>query len=140
MSIRKVGFIFNVFLILMFALSFNMASADGSGSVKLSYKIVESNSTDNTLNMLAKLKVQNVSSIPIFEVTAKNTYSDNVGIDAGQINIGNLKPGDTFTSSDSFHITMNIGGGQESTQKEVIWSVEYTDVNGNRVVEMFKLN
>jgi hypothetical protein len=117
-------------------LSSDSTFAEGTGSVKLSYKIAESNTSAGTLTMLVKLKVQNTGSTPISGVSAKNIYANNIVITADQINIGNINPGETVTGSDSFTITMNTGSSnQEPPQKEAVWSVEYTDVNGNPVVE-----
>ena len=130
----KIVIFIAVILLLSMTLISNSLIAQETGTVKLSYKIISSNNSGQTLSMLLKLKVQNTGSTPILGVIAKNTYTNNVVINAGQINIGDINPGQTVTSTDSFTMTMNTGAGQEPPQKEAIWAVSYTDVNGNVVV------
>jgi catabolite regulation protein CreA len=129
--------IFSLFLGLMLSTS---AFAEETGIVKLSYKLVQSNSSADTLTMLVKLKVQNMGTCPISEVTAKITSTNNMIIDAGILSLGNINAGATVTSSDRFQITMSAGAGQEPPQKEAIWSVQYRDANGSLITEEVLLN
>ena len=114
----------------------NNVFADEPPNIKISYKILESQSDDHTLAMVVKLRVKNTASFPIYSVKVTNTYMKNVTINSKLINMGNIGAGQTALSADSFTIIMNVEStNQEAPQMEAVWLVEYYDAVENPVIE-----
>jgi hypothetical protein len=110
--------------------------AEEPNNIKLSYKIIESYSEDQKLTMVVRLRAKNTYFATLYGVVAKKIYTHNVTIDKDQVYLGDIAPGDTIASPESFSITMTIeSSDQEPPQTETIWSVEYSDINGDLFVE-----
>lgn len=107
--------------------------AQGTGSVNLSYKIVDSISSGDTLTISARLRVKNASPTPMFDVRVRNTYTNNITINVGHIDIDKIDQRDTVIAPEKFIIITNIGANQGSLPKEAHWSVEYTVSGVNQI-------
>lgn len=110
--------------------------AQEANNINLSYKVLESYSDDQTLITVVRLRAENTHSTPIYDVVAKKAYTNNVSIDKDEIYLGDIDAAQSIVSSDSFTITINIeSSDQEPPQKEIVWRVEYTDINEEHIVE-----
>ncbi|MBE7444268.1 MAG: hypothetical protein HS132_03115 [Planctomycetia bacterium] len=114
----------------------DVSAAEESSIVKLSYKILESKSSGQTLTTLVKLKARNVSDAPINNVNASVSYVENMSIDVNTIYFGNINARETALSPESITISVDNGDSQEDPPiSKLIWRVEYTNSGGERVVE-----
>jgi hypothetical protein len=109
--------------------------AEESSNIQLSYKILESSSTDEDMTILANLKAKNKSLEPLYDVTAIVVSVNNMTIDINQIYLGDINPGGTIESIENFTISFKNSSSQEPPQIEIVWLVKYNDENKNPVVE-----
>ena len=103
--------------------------------IKLGYKILETSSIDENVNILAKLKVKNTSSKPIHGVKAIVLSTNNITIDINEIYLGNINPKETKESTETFNLSFKRSASQDSPQREIVWQIKYSDANGNLFVE-----
>jgi hypothetical protein len=131
-------FVYGVSVLLL--LFCNVVLAEESTNIKLSYKILESQNDGNSLTMTVKLKAKNITTDPIYNLTATNIHTSNIGIDINQLLVGDINPNHTATSTESFIITIDIPiSDQEEPQSVAVWSIEYTDELGNPIIEEISL-
>jgi hypothetical protein len=107
--------------------------------VKLSYIPLETTNDGTTFTMTAKLKVENTGPSPIYNVRVRVDSTTNVTVDISEISLGNIASQEIATSHESFKISFGSPLSQEAPQAEIIWQVEYTDTNGNSIVEKTQL-
>jgi len=103
--------------------------------IKLSYKILETSNIGENVNILAKLKVKNISSEPIYGIKAIVLSANNIAIDINEIYLGDIDPKETKESTETFNFSFKRSASQDPPQREIVWQIEYNDANGNLFVE-----
>lgn len=100
--------------------------------VQLRYEFIKSNNENGITEVELVLKAKNISTNPIYNTIVKLKYIPNgLSITTEQIYFGDLEIGQ-ISSSPSFFIK---GDSKVIMQSKMIWQVEYTDINGNRIIE-----
>ena len=114
-------------------------TAEELRGVKLSFKVLESYSDDQTVNMLVRLRAKNTSSAPVNNLIATVSHAENVQVHTGAVYFEDIGGGETALSSESFNISLKSSNSQEPPQNKLIWQVEYVNSDGERVVEKVSL-
>jgi len=71
----------------------------------------------------------------MYGVIATPSSVSNMTINLNKVHFKDLNPGETVEGDENFTITFKRSLSQESPQKEIIWQVEYRDINGNLLAE-----
>jgi hypothetical protein len=125
---------FLIFFLLLGFLERNTFAEEAS-NIELSYKILESYSADENTTLLAKLRLKNISPYPMYGVTATVSSVYNIAINLNKIHFRDINPGETVEGDESFTISFKRSISQDPPQKEIVWQVEYRDINGNLLAE-----
>ena len=127
--------VFCVMLSLSFLFPFFAQGQENQNVVKLSYLPLENSSNGKTFTMKAKLKAENTGSEPIYDVKATVASVNNITINVREISLGDINPRETVVSSESFEISFVDSLLQEAPKREIVWRVEYVDINGERICQ-----
>ena len=114
-------------------------TAEELRGVKLSFKVLESYSDDQTVNMLVRLRAENTSSTPVNNLIATVSHTENIQVHIDAIYFEDITGGETALSPESFNISLQSSNSQEPPQNKLIWQVEYVNSDGERVVERVSL-
>jgi len=134
MKLRKFSLCI-IFFLLLLLISINRNVFAGESNIQLNYKILESATNDENITLLAKLRIKNLSPNPMYGVIATPSSVSNMTINLNKVHFKDLNPGETVEGDENFTITFKRSLSQESPQKEIIWQVEYRDINGNLLAE-----
>ena len=116
------------------------AWGEGSGSVQLSYKVLESYSDDTTLTMVVRLRVKNTGSTLLDQVSIQVNNSFNASVQASEVYFDQIKSNETVLSTDNLILTIDTDFSEQwPPDANVVWLVNYMDVDGNLVREEIKL-
>jgi hypothetical protein len=134
---RFIGFKWLIILFVFFGfLIEGNVFADESNNIDISYKMIESNSDDQAIRMVVKLKAKNNTSYPLFDVIARVDSTKNVNIDTNEIYLGDIRPGQVAVSSESLRLLISLNlSEQKAPLVETGWMLEYKDKNYETIIE-----
>lgn len=120
---------------------YNITKAENAENiVELSYLPLGNISSGRTLTVTAKLRAKNNSPDPIYNVKATVYSLRNIFIDIREVSLGDIRPGENKTGSESFRISFDVFLPQEPLQKEIAWLVEYVNKTGKNIFEVIPLH
>ena len=111
--------------------------AQASETLKLSYVPISNESDGATFIMTSKIKVVNEGTTSIHNITVTVDSTNGVSTDAGMILLGDIDAGKTKVSENNFTITSD--SAQETSDKNVIWNVQYENSEGNTITLLIPL-
>lgn len=98
------------------------------------YHVVESDLQGNILSRTIKLEVNNTSPYVLSNVSASlDGIPENITSNDTVVDLGDIAPGTTVVSSDTFYIAVDLSS-QSTSGVKLIWKVEY-DINGEHVMD-----
>lgn len=99
--------------------------------VKLAYVPIDRVMNGGIYTLHTKLETQNIGSASIYNVVVKVIDFDGANMDIDYFSLGDINTEESMTS-ENFVITFDTSIQEPP---KILWEVEYTDVDGNRIIE-----
>lgn len=103
--------------------------------IEVSYEVLSKNFNKKVFIIDTKLKSRNNSSDSIYNVTVKILDNGGAFINYGEHYFGDIDSKETVISTGILTISFDY-----STQEtpEIVWQVEYDDIDGNKIIETLR--
>ncbi len=106
------------------------------GLIIRDFVLVSSNQSSNILTRTFRLKVENKSQDPFYNVKATLIHaSDQVTIIEKEVFCGSINPGETRSSNDVFTYSVNLFKTSLNPEIKLHWKIEYEDSKGRKIGE-----
>jgi hypothetical protein len=118
-------------------MTFSISSAEiiqkyGASNISiLDFVLVSSNQTGDILTRTFKLKVENNTNKPLYDVKFTLIHaSDQVTIEEGEVYLDVINPSETVIIDDDFTYSVDVSKTNIIPEIELHWGMEYEDMKG----------
>jgi len=102
----------------------------------LDFVLVNSNQNGEILTKTFKLKVENRSQEPLYNVKMTLIHSlDQANIKEGEVYLGTINPGQIIISDDELTYSIDTNKTKMNPQIDLHWKIEYKNANREKIGE-----